>query len=164
MGVYDSKRKIYCKDTKECVTARDYLKSEHWRRMRKHIYEKYKGKCKKCGRAFSSEHMNVHHLTYKRIGNEKDSDLTLLCETCHQLLHATRNKNRKPKQSNQITKKELSNEDMKIYEIYLTLKYTDLDHLAISKKFGVSTYIIKQIAAKKGKYGVIIRLKEKDSI
>lgn len=29
----------------------------------------------------------MHHLTYENLGNEKDEDLMLLCETCHQYMH-----------------------------------------------------------------------------
>ena len=35
---------------------------------------------------------DLHHLTYETYGNEKFSDLMLLCETCHRLIHRTKHK------------------------------------------------------------------------
>lgn len=77
-----------CKDTKELVIGYDaYLHTLHWRNKRKHIYKIRNKTCELCG-AKLREHFNVHHKTYKRVGNEKDKDLMLLCEDCHHLLHS----------------------------------------------------------------------------
>ena len=84
---YDSRRKIYCKDTKEYCNGKNYLKSLHWKNMRKHIYKKYKGICELCGKKIPTYKANIHHLTYKRFGNELDTDLILYCETCHAKIH-----------------------------------------------------------------------------
>ena len=35
----------------------------------------------------SSRRLNVHHGTYVRRGRELDSDLFLLCESCHKAVH-----------------------------------------------------------------------------
>lgn len=35
----------------------------------------------------STEHLVVHHVSYKNIGNELDQDVYLFCESCHNLLH-----------------------------------------------------------------------------
>jgi 5-methylcytosine-specific restriction endonuclease McrA len=37
-------------------------------------------KCERCGRAGDLE---LHHKTYERLGNERFSDLELLCNPCH---------------------------------------------------------------------------------
>ena len=63
-----------------------YLQSEKWKKKRKEIYELRKGKCEICKcKLYRSYH--VHHKTYKRLGNEINSDLVLLCEKCHVEIH-----------------------------------------------------------------------------
>lgn len=162
MSVYNKRKIIYCKDTNETVTGEQYLNSKHWRILRKKIYDKYNGKCKKCHKTFDSQHMNVHHLTYKRIGKEKESDLVLLCEKCHSKIHDEKNK-KKIVSEYTVLKNQLKSEDMRIYEIYLLLKTTDLDWNSISHRYNVPLSTISQIASKKGKYGQIIRNFEKDN-
>ena len=159
--VYSKKKIIYCKDTNEKVTGDNYLSSNHWKNMRKVIYDKYKGKCTKCHKSFSPNKMHVHHLTYKRIGNEKESDLILLCEKCHSLVHQLKRESRKKNQQKDIIKDNLHAFDIKIFEIYLLLRDTDLDYTTLSKKYYISISVIKQIAAKKGRYGKIIKEMEK---
>lgn len=39
--------------------------------------------------------LEIHHLTYDRVGNEKSSDLQVLCSKCHKLKHLRGNKNGK---------------------------------------------------------------------
>ena len=56
-------------------------------KTRKHIYELNQGICERCGAVLPSSHMNVHHKTYKNIGNEKEEELCLLCENCHAIVH-----------------------------------------------------------------------------
>ena len=60
-----------------------YLKSETWKNKRTAILKKAGHKCRRC-RARATE---VHHETYKRIYNEKLSDLTALCRECHQKVY-----------------------------------------------------------------------------
>lgn len=67
--------------TKEDYAA--YLRSEWWREFSRYIRETRKI-CERC--AFPYE-LNVHHKTYARIGNELDSDLILLCRSCHAREH-----------------------------------------------------------------------------
>lgn len=61
-----------------------YLKSPHWQAIRKRLYRAYEYKCAMCG---SSRNLNVHHITYENLGEEKDEDLTVLCQRCHETLH-----------------------------------------------------------------------------
>lgn len=91
---YKSKKKIFCPDTGEHCNSSNYLSSEHWRKIRNHIYKSNNGVCERCGVVLPSAHMNVHHKTYKNIGNEQDEDLCLLCENCHSIVHGkTTNEN-----------------------------------------------------------------------
>ncbi len=60
-----------------------YLKSEKWKQKRNTILKKAGYRCRRCG----TRATEVHHENYKRIYNEKLSDLTALCRTCHQKAH-----------------------------------------------------------------------------
>lgn len=62
----------------------DYLLTDHWKELsnkRKSI-DGYK--CTVCG---STENLNVHHKTYKNIGNEDIDDVITLCHECHVIVH-----------------------------------------------------------------------------
>lgn len=79
-----SKKKIKCKDTGE--TAKDYtayLKTQHWEQLRVRVAKEYNYTCNGCGEYIPNA-FEIHHLTYKRVGNEKIDDLVCLCRTCHQ--------------------------------------------------------------------------------
>lgn len=56
-----------------------YLKSEHWCKIKERFYSLFKS-CQLCNKRGK---LNIHHLTYKRIGKEKTTDLIVLCEDCH---------------------------------------------------------------------------------
>jgi 5-methylcytosine-specific restriction endonuclease McrA len=60
-----------------------YLKSPEWKAKRKQVLKRDNYICQECGdRAWQ-----VHHKTYKRIFNERLSDLISLCEDCHREIH-----------------------------------------------------------------------------
>ena len=61
-----------------------YLNSPKWQATRKRLYREYEYKCAICG---SPKNLNVHHITYENLGEEKDEDLTVLCQECHNKLH-----------------------------------------------------------------------------
>jgi hypothetical protein len=60
-----------------------YRESPHWILVSRHIRQMRK-KCERC--AFPYE-LNVHHLNYDRLGKERDTDLILLCRSCHSREH-----------------------------------------------------------------------------
>lgn len=62
----------------------DYIKSPEWERVRKRILKRARGKCEKCRKR---PPIQVHHLTYARLGNERDEDLLAVCGPCHQAFH-----------------------------------------------------------------------------
>lgn len=66
------------------IKYRDYIKSHWWKAKRNHILKKRGRKCEKCR---STKRIQVHHLTYERLGRELDSDLQVLCRSCHMLEH-----------------------------------------------------------------------------
>ena len=81
--------RIKCKDTGEIVVGyKKYLETDHWKYQRKRIARNRKYTCQKCG-VVAKKHFHIHHLTYKRVGNEKPNDLVFLCESCHKYFHSS---------------------------------------------------------------------------
>lgn len=70
---------------------RRYLQSDAWKTKRKAVLQAAGFRCRRCG-APATE---VHHETYKRIYNERMSDLTALCSACHQAAHSGKKQRRK---------------------------------------------------------------------
>jgi 5-methylcytosine-specific restriction endonuclease McrA len=66
---------------------RSYIVSKEWyaRRAGRLIAADFS--CQQCG---SNVALQVHHLTYKRLGHEEPSDLIVLCRICHQEQHNAR--------------------------------------------------------------------------
>jgi 5-methylcytosine-specific restriction endonuclease McrA len=86
----------------------DYLQTEHWRRLRDRELAARGYRCERCGehgrRGLDGNPVGIqlHHLTYDRLGAELATDLEALCVTCHQAEHGiavddeeTRNGNRR---------------------------------------------------------------------
>ena len=67
-----------------CWSYLDYIHSEEWRKKSARIKDKQKSVCRLCGKR---ENLQTHHLTYIRLGNEKEDDLVGLCEDCHTKIH-----------------------------------------------------------------------------
>jgi hypothetical protein len=61
-----------------------YISSKTWRKRRREVLERSKGKCEKC---IANDADEVHHLTYARLGNEASEDLIALCTDCHNEAH-----------------------------------------------------------------------------
>lgn len=66
----------------------EYLQSETWKKKRRCVLEREKGKCYICG---ASEHLQVHHNNYDRVFKEMDCDLDCLCRSCHEKIHEIEN-------------------------------------------------------------------------
>lgn len=64
-----------------------YIKSPEWRTRCNEAKQRAGHKCQLCS---SSSSLHVHHNTYERLGNESPTDLTVLCELCHNVFHAKR--------------------------------------------------------------------------
>ena len=60
-----------------------YLQSPQWR----NLVAKVKERDKVCQLTGSNQNLEVHHITYDRLGNENLSDLVLLSRSAHQLVH-----------------------------------------------------------------------------
>jgi hypothetical protein len=64
-----------------------YLRSPHWRVRRARAIALAGGSCERCS---AHGRLEVHHLTYKRLGRERDRDLRALCHRCHQIAERRR--------------------------------------------------------------------------
>ena len=62
----------------------DYMKSVEWEEKRQLRLRMDGFRCFKCGTAVN---LQVHHITYERLGQEKMGDLVTLCKKCHKRLH-----------------------------------------------------------------------------
>lgn len=65
------------------VRYQDYLRSKEWDQRRREALER-RSKCWICS---SDENLQVHHLTYERLGHEYLEQLETLCDTCHRGVH-----------------------------------------------------------------------------
>lgn len=61
-----------------------YLASPEWRAKRRQRLGIDSFKCARCE---SDEQLEVHHLTYDRLGSERMDDLLTLCRICHKKDH-----------------------------------------------------------------------------
>lgn len=60
-----------------------YLTSTHWRQFRRHAARQLRQVCA-CG---ARDGLELHHLTYERLGCEQLEDVAWLCAGCHRALH-----------------------------------------------------------------------------
>lgn len=65
--------------TEEYLT---YLGSMQWQALRHRLISRAGYRCQDCN-VLSMNHLQVHHLTYDRLGHERDEDLRVLCVDCH---------------------------------------------------------------------------------
>ena len=70
--------------TKTEIDYNQYLKSEEWQARRRTALQKADGHCMICGR---QRKLQVHHNSYMRLGDERESDLIVLCAGCHKDYH-----------------------------------------------------------------------------
>ena len=66
------------------VIYAEYIRSAAWREKRLAVILRCRGICERCG---LWPVVNVHHLTYERLGDEPLSDLLGVCVRCHEELH-----------------------------------------------------------------------------
>lgn len=66
---------------------KEYLTTSHWQLVRSRALSAAGNRCQICN---SDKQLNVHHRTYENRGNEKPSDVTVLCRMCHEKFHDVR--------------------------------------------------------------------------
>jgi hypothetical protein len=81
----DKPTSVLAPNAKRMTTAEyhSYLKSPEW----KALVSKVKARDKVCQLTASTDNLEVHHITYDRLGNEDLSDLVLLSRDAHQSVH-----------------------------------------------------------------------------
>ncbi|KAA3645534.1 MAG: HNH endonuclease [Chloroflexi bacterium] len=67
---------------------REYLQTPEWKERRKRHLISAGYRCQLCNS--SGVTLNVHHRTYDRRGNERFTDLIVLCQDCHSTFHDER--------------------------------------------------------------------------
>ena len=78
---------VYTKPHKKTVPNhyQEYLKTNHWKDVKKKALQRADYKCQLCNK--QNLPLHVHHNNYENLGHEKDSDLIVLCKTCHEKYH-----------------------------------------------------------------------------
>lgn len=72
------------------INYREYIQSKEWKAKAKAAKHRANYRCEQCG-VLKPEHLlHAHHLTYERLGNERKSDLKVLCNECHAEEHGIR--------------------------------------------------------------------------
>jgi hypothetical protein len=61
-----------------------YLLTIGWKMRRDMAIWRAAGRCQVC---YGMDRLEAHHRTYDRLGEEMDSDITVLCHECHELFH-----------------------------------------------------------------------------
>ena len=61
-----------------------YFKTNVWKIKRKMVLERCKGICEKCGK---KKVVDIHHLNYDSLGQERLESLIGLCRKCHKKEH-----------------------------------------------------------------------------
>jgi hypothetical protein len=76
------------------ISYREYLLTPHWQDVRRRFFasrlvirnSNNRPCCTGCKR--SDVRLLLHHRTYKRLGKERLTDLVLVCDRCHEQIHA----------------------------------------------------------------------------
>jgi restriction endonuclease Mrr len=69
----------------QAMPYREYLRTPEWRRTRAAALLRAGNSCSLD--VTHTDHLEVHHRTYQRLGAELASDLVVLCRECHRLHH-----------------------------------------------------------------------------
>lgn len=62
----------------------EHINSDKWKAIRRKVLARCRNVCEGCGERTA---VHVHHLTYKRLGNEMLFDLAAVCKQCHEAIH-----------------------------------------------------------------------------
>lgn len=81
--LYEQKKYYNYKQSRQYIYDQ-YIHSHTWRSLREAILKRDSYTCQKCKKAKA---IQVHHLTYIRLGNEDFKDLISVCIPCHEKIH-----------------------------------------------------------------------------
>lgn len=62
-----------------------YTRSPHWKDFRRRYFDAHPARCYVC--SATDKPLTLHHLNYKRIGQERFSDVAAMCRRDHELVH-----------------------------------------------------------------------------
>lgn len=68
----------------EHISYESYIQSEDWKRKRQERLDFAMYCCELCS---SPNEIEVHHRTYKNLGDERLNDMIVLCKICHSIFH-----------------------------------------------------------------------------
>ncbi len=68
----------------DMTTYHAHLRSHRWFALRLRVLVRSGGICERCGERAM---VDVHHLTYRRLGHERMGDVLGVCRPCHRELH-----------------------------------------------------------------------------
>lgn len=74
----------YVNEQQILIDKKKYMTSPEWQIKKDEIKELDGYQCRTC---HCTENLEVHHITYENLFNEKDKDLATLCRSCHQEIH-----------------------------------------------------------------------------
>lgn len=78
------------------TTYKRYLRTQNWQKLRFEVLKRSGGKCEWCGyQPYKRGGLQIHHLSYDRVGHESLEDLIAICPRCHMEIHKITGK-RKP--------------------------------------------------------------------
>lgn len=66
------------------MNYRAYLRTSHWKTVRRDAKRRAGGKCQLCSSRFRLE---VHHNNYECLWHETEQDVIVLCRRCHAKFH-----------------------------------------------------------------------------
>lgn len=81
------------KDILSRQSFREQYKSDAWGNRSREVIASH-AFCNSCRRSREEVRLNVHHAVYRRgvaLADHDTSDLVVLCENCHELIHAVNN-------------------------------------------------------------------------
>lgn len=81
--IYTDLKELSNKEKRK-IEYKEYLNSEHWKKIRVKALERAGNRCQLCS---SKNNLNVHHNTYVNRGHEDLKDLVVLCKECHAKFH-----------------------------------------------------------------------------
>ena len=81
------KKKRYKIKQEKIKKYRDYINSKERKIKRNEFINKYRNKCQCCKNEFLNWDLSLHHHNYDRVWKELESDLTIVCNECHQNIH-----------------------------------------------------------------------------
>ena len=93
----------------------EYMNSLKWRKRRNRALKRAGFRCQRCGATAQDGRLEVHHLTYERLGHEADDDLLVLCHDCHRQADREREKELQQRGQQALWRRRLDGWATKVY-------------------------------------------------